>query len=102
MQTPVNGMCTKDMIDTAVSTYLQMSSEAYATLLRQMPEKQRNVFLAIAVERRVKSISGGKFVHKYHLPSTSSVMSAVRGLLEKDFITREDGEYFVYDHFFQL
>jgi len=29
-------------------------------------------------------------------------MSAVRGLLEKDFITREDGEYFVYDHFFQL
>lgn len=36
------------MIDEAISTYLQMSSEAYATLLRQMPEKQRNVLLAIA------------------------------------------------------
>lgn len=36
------------MIDEAISTYLQMSSEAYATLLRQMLEKQRNVLLAIA------------------------------------------------------
>ena len=86
----------------AISTYLQMSSEAYATLLRQMPEKQRNVLLAIASEGRVKNISGGKFVHKYRLPSTSSVVSAVKGLLEKDFITQEDSEYFIYDHFFQL
>jgi hypothetical protein len=41
-------------------------------------------------------------VHKYRLPSTSSVVSAVKGLLEKDFITQEDSEYFIYDHFFQL
>jgi len=102
MRTPANGTCTVAMIDEAVSTYLQMSSEAYATLLRQMPEKQRNVLLAIAAEHRVKNISGGKFVHKYRLPSASSVVSAVKGLLEKDFITQEDGEYFVYDHFFQL
>ena len=102
MRTPVHETCTVDMIDEAISTYLQMSSEAYATLLRQMPEKQRNVLLAIASEGRVKNISGGKFVHKYRLPSTSSVVSAVKGLLEKDFITQEDSEYFIYDHFFQL
>lgn len=102
MQTPIGGHCTPDMIDPAIDTYLQMSSEAYATLLRQMPEKQRNVFLAIASEHRVKNISGGKFVHKYRLPSVSSVVSAVKGLLEKDFITRENDEYFVYDQFFQL
>ena len=70
--------------------------------MRQMPEKQRNVFLAIASEHRVKNSSSGKFVHKYRLPSVSSVVSAVKGLLEKDFITREDDEYFVYDHFFLL
>ena len=102
MQTPAGKQCTTDMVETAIDTYLQMSSEAYATLLRQMPEKQRNVFLAIAAEGHVKTISGGKFVHKYHLPSVSSVVSAVRGLLEKDFITQTDGEYYVYDHFFQL
>ena len=102
MRTPAHETCTVDMIDEAISTYLQMSSEAYATLLRQMPEKQRNVLLAIASEGRVKNISGGTFVHKYRLPSTSSVVSAVKGLLEKDFITQEDSEYFIYDHFFQL
>lgn len=102
MQTPAGEVCTKDMIAPAIDTYLQMSSEAYETLLRQMPEKQRNVFLAIAAEGRVKSISGGQFVRKYRLPSVSSVVSAVKGLLEKDFITETDGEYYVYDHFFRL
>lgn len=102
MITPVGRQCTLDMVEPAIDTYLRMASEAYSTLMRQMPEKQRNVFLAIAAEGRVRTISGGKFVHKYNLPSVSSVVSAVKGLLEKDFITQTDGEYYVYDHFFQL
>ena len=102
MLTPKGETCDIDMIDRAIDTYLQLSSEYYAELLRQMPEKQRNVFLAIAAEGRVRSISGGKFAHKYHLPSASSVASAVKGLLEKDFITQTDNVYYVYDRFFQL
>ena len=102
MLTPKGGICTMDMIDKAIDTYLQLSSAYYSELLRQMPEKQRNVFLAIAAEKQVKNISGGKFVRKYHLPSTSSVVSAVKGLLEKDFITQNDNIYRIYDHFFQL
>lgn len=102
MLTPKGETCGMEMIDRAIDTYLQLSSAYYSELLRQMPEKQRNVFLAIAAEGQVKSISSGKFVHKYHLPSTSSVVSAVKGLLEKDFITQNDNAYFVYDRFFQL
>ena len=102
MLTPKGETCDIDMIDRAIDTYLQLSSEYYAELLRQMPEKQRNVLLAIAAEGRVRSISGGKFAHKYHLPSASSVVSAVKGLLEKDFITQTDNVYYVYDRFFQL
>ena len=48
------------MVDPAIDTYLQMSSEAYESLLKQMPEKQRDVFMAIAAEGQVKSISGGQ------------------------------------------
>ena len=102
MLTPKGEACGMEMIDHAIDTYLQLSSEYYAELLRQMPEKQRNVFLAIAAEGRARNISGGKFVHKYHLPSSSSVVSAVKGLLEKDFITQSDNAYYVYDRFFQL
>ena len=94
--------CSKDMIDVAINYILDLYTEYYDTLLAQMSEKQRNVFLAIACERRVKSVSGGAFVRKYHLQSPSSVMSALRGLLDKDLITQENGEYFVYDLFFQL
>ena len=90
------------MVDKAVNSYLQLSSDTYEALIRQMPEKQRNVFLAIAAEERVRNISSGKFVHKYRLPSPSSVVSAVKGLLEKDFITHDTDEYYIYDQFFLL
>ena len=102
MLTPMGETCGMERIDKAIDIYLQLSSAYYSELLRQMPEKQRNVFLAIAAEGKVKNISGGKFVHKYHLPSTSSVVSAVKGLLEKDFITQNDNVYSIYDRFFQL
>ena len=102
MLTPKGEVCTMEMIDKAIDTYLQLSSAYYEELLRQMPEKQRNVFLAIATEGQVKGISSGKFVRKYNLPSTSSVVSAVKGLLEKDFITQNDSVYSIYDRFFQL
>lgn len=94
--------CKEDMIDGAINFILDLYTEYYETLLAQMSEKQRNVFLAIATERRVKNICGGAFVNKYHLVSASSVVSAVRGLLDKDLITQENNEYFVYDLFFQL
>ena len=102
MLTPKGEICTMDMIDKAIDTYLQLSSAYYEELLRQMPEKQRNVFLAIAAEGQVKGISSGRFVRKYNLPSTSSVVSAVKGLLEKDFITQNENVYSIYDRFFQL
>ena len=81
---------------------LNMASDTYETLLRQMPEKQRNVFIAISAEGEARSVKSGAFAKKYHLPSPSSVNSALKGLLEKDFITQQDDAYVVYDKFFDL
>lgn len=94
--------CSVDMVDDAIDVLLGLSSDTYGALLYQMPEKQRNVFLAIASEGDAKSVTGGKFVNKYRLPSSSSVMSAVKGLLEKDLITQDKDVYRVYDLFFVL
>ena len=102
MKTPAGATCHYDMIESAIQSYLQLSSDTYEALLCQMPEKQRNVFLAIASERRAKAISSSAFVKKYNLPSASSVVSAIKGLVEKDFVTHEKNEYYVYDLFFQL
>lgn len=100
--TNVGETCVSEMIDAALNDLLDFSADTYDALLYQMPEKQRIVFMAIAAEGKAKSISSGDFVRKYRLQSASSVTSAVKGLLEKDFITYDKGVYQIYDQFFQL
>ena len=88
LTTEKGGRCDVSMIDDAISYIIDLSSEYYEMLFSQMSEKQRGMFLAIASERRAKGITSGNFVRKYRLPSVSSAVSALRGLLEKDFVTK--------------
>ena len=94
--------CDVAMVDEAIDFILRMSSDTYETLFYQMPEKQRMLFLAIAKERKATSVTGGKFINKHRLNSASSVSSALKGLLEKDFITMDKNAYSVNDQFFPL
>lgn len=94
--------CTLPMIDEAIDYILDISADTYRGMLYQMPEKQRNALLAIAREREAKGISSGQFAKRHHLPSPSAVVSAVKGLREKDFVTQNENCYKVYDTFFQL
>ena len=102
MNTERGGRCTADMIEDAIDFIINLNSEHYETMFSQMSEKQRQAFLAIATEKRAKNISSSEFVHKYRLMTPSSVVSAVKGLMEKDFITQENNEYYVYDYFFPV
>ena len=94
--------CDAIMVDEAIDLIIRLSSDTYESLFYQMPEKQRMLFLAIAREGKVKEITGGTFVRKHKLISSSSVNSALKGLLEKDFVTMDKNMYCVYDHFFVL
>lgn len=94
--------CTKDMIDDAVDYLLDLYAENYETQLNQMSERQRTLFRAIAAEGHVDNITSGDFINKYKLWSASSVVSAAKALLEKDYITRENNTYYIYDQFFYL
>ena len=102
MRTQQGETCTREMIDGAISYTLDMANDTYEALLRQMPEKQRNVFIAIAIEGEVTNVTSGAFARKYHLPSASSVNSAVKGLLAKDLITLGKNGYHAYDKLFAL
>ena len=94
--------CTADMVDGAVGYILDMFNETYADLLDKMPEKQREVFIAIAREGKATGITSKAFVKKHHLQTVSVVTAAIRGLLDKDFITQDKNAYMVYDPFFAL
>ena len=102
MNTPKGEHCTTDMIDDAIEFIINLNAEHYEMLFSQMSEKQRITFIAIAQEGRARNISSGQFVRKHRLVSSSSAVSAVRGLMEKDFITCERNEYYVHDYFFPI
>ena len=94
--------CTDDMVDGAEEYILDLFTETYSDLLDKLPEKQREVFLAIAKEGKAKGITSKSFIKRHHLQTVSVVTAAVRSLLDKDLITEDKGVYTVYDPFFAL
>ena len=90
------------MVDPAIDFVVQLSSDTYESLFYQMPQKQRAVFLAIASDGKAVEVMSSSFVKRHSLVSASSVSSAIKGLLDKDFITNDNGVYSVYDKFFRI
>lgn len=101
-RTDKGATCDVSMVDEAVEFIIRLSSDTYESLFYQMPEKQRSLFLAIAREGKAKEVTSGAFVKRNKLNSASSVSSALKGLLDKDFITEDKNVYSVYDQFFAL
>lgn len=91
--------CTTEMVDEALDYVLRTQGYSYEETLFRLPEKQKMVLIALAQNGPTKSVTSSAFVRKYGLSSASTVQSAIRGLLEKDFVTYEQGTYYVYDLF---
>ncbi len=102
MRTHTGTTATLPMAVESVNYILDLLSENYETQYSQMTERQRLMISVIAHEGTAANITGGAFIKKYHLWSPSSVMSAVKGLMEKDYVTHERNGYLVYDEFFAL
>ena len=100
--TPQGAECTDQMMETAIANILRSNEFTYQSLLFQLPPKQKELLLAICKEGKARNVTSSAFVRKYHLPSSSSVQSAIKGLLEKNFVTSTLGVYEVYDKFFAL
>ena len=98
--TPQGGVCTEAMINEALHSILDSMHYTYSETLFRMPERQKEILIAISKEGEAKSVTSGAFIKKYSLSSSSTVQAAVKGLLEKDFITFEEGVYRTYDKFF--
>lgn len=85
----------------ALDFILDFSSDTYEELLYQIPEKQKQLLMAIAREGKVHNLTAGQFSRKYHL-TAASAQSAVKGLIEKGLVTYERGTYRIYDYFLQF
>ncbi|MDR2147071.1 MAG: ATPase [Tannerella sp.] len=99
--TSENEICDIENISYAVDYIIQSNAFSYSEMLFRLPEKQKELLIATAKEGKVKNITSSNFVGKYRLKSASSVQAALKGLLDKDFLTQEKDEIFLYDRFLQ-
>lgn len=97
--TPERGTCKVGMVTDAIRQIVDSFRYTYSEILFRLPEKQKELLIAITKEERAKAITSGAFIKKYKLASASSVQAALKGLLEKDFVTQEMGTYQIYDRF---
>ena len=101
-ETTKGATCDLSMIDSAIEAILIANSFTYESILFQLPARQKEVLFAICKAEKAEQPTSARFISKYHLPSASSVQSALRGLIEREFVTVEFGTYEVYDKFFAL
>lgn len=96
--TPEGGTCEPDHVDRAVDIVLGQLDYSMNSLVFQLPAKQKELLLALCREGKTQSLTSKKFLNKYKL-TASMVQAAIKGLLEKDFVSSELGTYFIYDKF---
>lgn len=97
--TPEQGVCGVEMVPEAIRLIVDSFRYTYSEILFRLPEKQKELLIAITKEGKAKAITSGAFIKKYKLASASSVQSALKGLLEKEFVTQEMGICQIYDRF---
>ena len=91
--------CEVERVGEALDYILKTQSYVYEETISRLPEKQTLMLIALSKNGPTQSITSAAFVEKYSLQSASTVQSAMKGLLEKDFVTFEKGVYSVYDIF---
>jgi len=90
------------LLEAAVATLLDRESHAYAVLWDSLTINQQRFLSGLALETEPPAVYSTGFVSRYGLGSPSSAQRAVRALLERDIIDREEGSYTITDRFLRL
>ncbi len=94
--------CTREIIETAIDTIIASNDTLFREILSNIPEKQKALLYAIAKDHEAKGITSSEFIKRHSLLSASSVQSAAKILLEKDYITETQKVYSVTDKLFAM
>lgn len=89
---------TKD-VDAAISYAVEEKNDAYQDLMARLSSRQKALLLALAHSGKNVQPTSGEFIKKYHLTSASAVQRSMSALLEKDIVTNNNGQYYIYDYF---
>ena len=90
-------VCDRSLQSIALTNILQMQDFTYQEIFSRLPEKQKEVLIAIGKEQKATGVTSGKFIKKYKLSTPSSVQAALKGLLEKNLVSQEQNHYEISD-----
>lgn len=91
-----------ELVEQAFSNKLFNLQPLFQTTLNLLTERQKEILIAISKEGKATGIMSGAFIKKHALHSPSSAQTALKQLLDKEIVTVEEKQYYVYDRFFGL
>ena len=94
--------CTNKIFEKAIMNRVYSFETLFSEILNLLSDRQKECLYAIAKEGEAANITGGNFVKKHALYSPASVQTAVRQLLDKEILTKNQNLYSVYDRFFAI
>ena len=80
---------------------LENRRDDYMGFYRLLSPNQRKITIAIAKEEIVLKPLANEFLHKYKLPTPSSISLAIKTLIEKEVLYSDDNGIKIYDVFFR-
>jgi AAA+ ATPase superfamily predicted ATPase len=87
-------------ISGAIERIAESYGQTYHNISIGLSERQKEVLIAIAKESKATEITSGEFIETYGLQSPSSVQTAVRQLVAREIVNKDQKTYYVADRFF--
>ena len=97
-----NKECTISILQQSIDRLLSDNDTIFREILSNIPERQKEVLYAIAKDGEARQVTSSAFIKRHRLASASAVQSAIKKLLDKDFITEINKTYSLTDRLFAL
>jgi len=101
-ETAEGSCCRVEMVEETIKFIIDSNKYTYSENIFRLPDKQGKLLISIAKDGKILAPTSSDFVKKHNLISASSVQAALKGLIEKEFVTRDENGYVVYDKFFEI
>lgn len=90
------------LIEVCIADIVHSEIDSYQQLYGMLTENQSTLLRAIAREKVVAAINSAAFIKKYGLKGTSSINTALKTLINKEYVFKSDKGYCIYDRFMEL
>ena len=90
------------IVEKCLAGIVRSELDEYQRLYDMLTENQSTLLRAIARERVVSAINSSAFIKKYGLKGSSSINTALKFLINKEYVFKTGEGYCVYDRFMEL